>query len=416
MPRSDHTHVQPCLRTRFSVVQTFCIVLATLLGVSTATVRADIDAWYELVSPVGPGTGIVSVQQGGPGQRLMIFVEDTTEPITALVRFHVFAPPDEPFFAYSVDLIAPDADNVAVNDLIFEMDLGFAFVIELNAGPGTIIFSASDFSFDFDIFGDLELFTFEMEITPPVEDDILLYSGIGVAEWANWDGSIPMIRFADADPLMGNSGEVIETNTPSILIARAVNEPSDCNGNQHPDEKEITDDPSLDCNLNGVLDSCEITENSALDCNGNGVLDSCEFAAAATPDCNANGVPDSCDIAGGFSLDTDGNGIPDECQRVSASASQTTDPSQQQVSDTTRNGPAQSRLIDRTCLRNFLRIAFGLPIEGGPLTPVAATTLLVLNVSGIPLAAVQAVFELISMPVREAIFEFTYAMLDRFLP
>lgn len=416
MSRPEHANVSPCRRPRFTAARTCCIALLALLAATVTTARADIDAWYELVSPVGPGTGILSVQQGGPGERLILFVEDTAEPISVTIRFMVFAPPDEPFFAYSVDLLAPDADNVAVSELTFILDLGFSHYYELNAGPGPIIYGASDFSFFDEIDGEIKMFEFVLEITPPVDDDILLFSGIGASEWANWDASIPMIRFADADPLMGNSGEVLESSTPSIVITRAAFEPEDCDGNKVPDNEQIAANPSLDCNSNGQLDTCEVAADPALDCNLNGLLDACEITAGIAADCNHNGVPDSCDIALGTSADLNANGIPDECETATGSPANTTDPSLQQSNDSANGESPRARMIDRDGLRLILRLILGLPIDGGPLTPAAAITLIVLNINGIPIAAVQAIFELISLPVREAIFRFTFAILDCLLP
>jgi DNA-binding beta-propeller fold protein YncE len=73
----------------------------------------------------------------------------------------------------------------------------------------------------------------------------------------------------------------------------------DINGNGVPDECE-------DCNDNGVLDPFEIV-GGAPDLNGNGILDVCE------PDCNGNDVPDDMDISLGTSEDLYGDGVPDEC-------------------------------------------------------------------------------------------------------
>jgi hypothetical protein len=96
----------------------------------------------------------------------------------------------------------------------------------------------------------------------------------------------------------------------SWIVAAAFSE--DCNGNEVPDECDVTEGTSEDCNGNGVPDECELVGN---DCNANGVLDECDIAEGTSEDCNSNGAPDECDIADGTSTDVDEDGIPDECQR-----------------------------------------------------------------------------------------------------
>ena len=85
----------------------------------------------------------------------------------------------------------------------------------------------------------------------------------------------------------------------------------DCNGNDIPDECDIADQTSQDCNGNDIPDECDISTGSSLDCNHNGIPDECELAGN---DCNGNGIPDDCDISSGTSTDVNTNGIPDECE------------------------------------------------------------------------------------------------------
>lgn len=462
----------PCAPVGFLRGLLLCLIGQSMAGGLPLPARAEIDAWYEVTSATGAGTGVASVEQGAAGQRLTIRVEDTTEPILVTVQLKVVVPVEDAFFAYSMDLIAPDAANVAANSLTFLSPFDIEFPPTLAAGPGKLIENATEMTLSGELTGKATLFEFELEISSPVDEDILIYSGIGPAEWAAWDDLPPIIRFADADPLMGNSGWPIESNTPSIVITRGEGgEPVDCNGNETPDDQEIKGNPGLDCNGNGVIDSCEITQNAALDCNGNNVLDTCEIAADASldcntsgvldsceiaesdaldcngnsildsceivanpmldcnandaldaceiasgsaADCNGNNVPDSCDIMGGASADANANGTPDECEPAPPLPIPPTTDGGQADDNEQSNGPR--KLVDRACLRNVLRVIFGIPQEGGTTTPLAALTLYGLNFYGIPLAAVQAVWELVSLPVRTALFEITYAILDFWLP
>ncbi|MCB9849321.1 MAG: S8 family serine peptidase [Phycisphaerales bacterium] len=79
--------------------------------------------------------------------------------------------------------------------------------------------------------------------------------------------------------------------------------PPDCNGNEVPDEDDISGGTSEDCDGNGIPDECQP------DCDNSGTIDACE----SWPDCNVNGIPDQCDI-GDISGDCNTNGVPDECE------------------------------------------------------------------------------------------------------
>ena len=76
----------------------------------------------------------------------------------------------------------------------------------------------------------------------------------------------------------------------------------DCNGNDIPDECDLT--CAGDC-----LAYPECGQDS--DCHSDSVPDSCQLAGN---DCNNNSVPDDCDISAGISQDLDGNRLPDECE------------------------------------------------------------------------------------------------------
>ncbi|UCE61737.1 MAG: hypothetical protein JSU63_08305, partial [Phycisphaerales bacterium] len=76
----------------------------------------------------------------------------------------------------------------------------------------------------------------------------------------------------------------------------------------------------VDCNNNAIPDHCDRDCGTPVgecdvprcglsaDCNLNFIPDECE------EDCNGNEVPDDCDITQGTSSDVDGGGIPDECE------------------------------------------------------------------------------------------------------
>ncbi len=100
----------------------------------------------------------------------------------------------------------------------------------------------------------------------------------------------------------------------------------DCNTNNKLDVCDIADGFSIDINENQWLDICEadcngndlpdeyeITQGFVFDCNNNFIPDGCDIEKTAWLDCNENGFLDDCDIAEGISPDVDGNCIPDEC-------------------------------------------------------------------------------------------------------
>jgi hypothetical protein len=76
----------------------------------------------------------------------------------------------------------------------------------------------------------------------------------------------------------------------------------DCNGNNLPDECELTEN---DCDTDFVPDDCQVAE---LDCNHDGVYDRCQ------PDCDRNGIADDCDLEAGTHGDCNGNAVPDGCE------------------------------------------------------------------------------------------------------
>ncbi|MEE9296537.1 MAG: hypothetical protein V3W34_16455 [Phycisphaerae bacterium] len=161
------------------------------------------------------------------------------------------------------------------------------------------------------------------------------------------------VRFIDVfDVPDAGSGE-----SPRVDIG-AYEHTSDCNGNEIPDDIDISAgtsldcdrdgvpdecQPSVDCNNNGVCDDLDISNGTSFDCNGNGIpdecgedcngnllADSCDIDSEFSDDCNEDGIPDECltreldcndngsvdecETAGGASPDTNGNGVPDECE------------------------------------------------------------------------------------------------------
>jgi hypothetical protein len=72
-----------------------------------------------------------------------------------------------------------------------------------------------------------------------------------------------------------------------------------------------------------VPDDCDVNpadpdgdEWVSPDCNGNNYPDECDLTLPllGSLDCNENGLPDECDIAYETSLHENENGIPDECE------------------------------------------------------------------------------------------------------
>jgi hypothetical protein len=98
----------------------------------------------------------------------------------------------------------------------------------------------------------------------------------------------------------------------SLVVTGADELLVDCNGNNEPDQEDISGGTSLDCNGNAVPDECDIATGISNDCDLDTVPDECQFA-----DCNQNCISDSDDIAAATSADCDGNGVPDECDIAS---------------------------------------------------------------------------------------------------
>ncbi|MHC5110860.1 MAG: M6 family metalloprotease domain-containing protein [Planctomycetota bacterium] len=101
------------------------------------------------------------------------------------------------------------------------------------------------------------------------------------------------------------SGNVFVTNNAITNISAAGSTMSftfgtvvDCNGNEVPDDEDISSGTSEDCNVNTVPDECELGTN---DCNGNTIPDDCDILGGET-DCNNNGVPDLCETSGSGEL------------------------------------------------------------------------------------------------------------------
>jgi hypothetical protein len=228
-----------------------------------------------------------------------------------------------------------------------------------------------------------------------------------------------------------------DCNTNGILDAceLAVDPTLDCNSNGVPDSCDIAGG-AADCNANGIPDSCELAAG-APDCNTNGILDACEIAAGAA-DCDANGVPDSCEIAAGTSADCDWNGVPDSCEIASGAAADCNtngrpdacDIAAGQSVDANTNGvpdecespdettPDQAsppaHVINRDSLYSFLAMICGVPSKAG----LSLTKLPVqfFGPLGVPLGIVLGGLELLNLPTRLMIFEFSYVLLDAMLP
>lgn len=431
--------------------------------------HADIYAWYILSSLSGPGTGVANVIQGGHGAPLILEMEGGTEPVTVSIRFIADIPDDEPIIAYANDLIAPDSDKVAADEVRFLATFDFSSVSSLNVGPGTIIENALQLNLGSgSISGRIALYEFDLSIARPFDGEIQLFTGTGSSEWVDEAGFYPVIHFADADAIDGFGGEV--STKPSIIIRNYVpivdcndngladadeiaqnssldcngngtldscelasNSVPDCNHNGKPDSCDIADHvsldangngvpdecdpaPQVDCNSNGVADASEIAQNAALDCNQNGTLDACEITAGTAADCNFNGIPDSCDIAAQTSVDTDGTGVPDECEQTPPvnpiPPADNSNAGEQPTVPTDQGG----HLVNRYQLAGFLKFLLLLPQDGEPITPVARMTMRTFGFIGMNVAAIQAVMELMTLPQRIIIYNVMYGVLDFWLP
>lgn len=421
------------------VLDVFVVVLVSVAALPDAAC-ADVVAAYELVEPaVAPGGGVVAVTQGGPGQPLIITLDDTPGDHTIKVQFVADVDVTTPLIAYSIEWTTLSG-TVEVTDFSYLGPFDFDLVVPpdliLAAGPGTILDEAAQVTFSMPPSGMLELFEATLVVTVPT-DEIQIFSRVGESEWASTAQDFSIL-IGDSDPLPGYwTGD--ESSTPSIIIRTFAAPPVDCDSNTIPDADEIAGQPDLDCDTNGTLDRCGIAAGAA-DCNGNaipdscevaagaadcdtnGVLDTCELAAAPSDDCNWNGVPDrceiareaasdcnkngrpdGCDVASAASADTNGNGVPDECE--------STDASQDPQAD---DNDSTAHAVDRQSLRSFLALLFGIPGEGG--MSLAGVTYSFLGPIGIPMSAFLGGLELLNLPERVLLFNLTYALLDAILP
>ncbi|HKQ49848.1 MAG TPA: hypothetical protein VJZ71_17370 [Phycisphaerae bacterium] len=399
-----------------------CVLVSSSYAASAPSARADVVAAYELTDPaVVPGGGVAAITQGAPGQPLVITLDDTPGERTLKIVFVADVDEETALWGYAVELLTT-AETVTASALeyfdVFEFELVVPPDLVLTTGPGAILDEAAEGTFS-PASGMLEFFEVTLVVTVPTAE-VEIFTKLGEFTWASTNDPF-LITIADSDPLSSDTFDT--TSTPSIII-RVMEEPIvDCNTNGIPDSDEIAGLPAIDCDTNGVIDSCDLAAgatdcdsngildtcevaNTSIDCNQNGVPDRCEVASEAAPDCNSNGIPDRCDIAGGTSPDTNANGVPEECEAPNPD-SETPETPTQPPSDT----PA--RAVNRTSLRNFLAVLFGIPsVEG----PSLARVPLFLGPLGIPFAAVLGVLEWINLPIRVAAFELTYAILDAFLP
>jgi hypothetical protein len=360
--------------------------VSALLLVPCAAAQADVDAWYELVSATGPAAdALVSVDQGAAGKRLSVTLTNTPGPYQLTILMVANVGVDKPIIAHSTDLIAPVAANVTVDSVDLLGNFAFDFPPILSPGPGEIMNNAGQLNFGTALDGEMDLLEIVLTINQPPADTIELFSGIGALVWATSDASGFLVRYGDATPLESFIAGTV-TDLPSIVISTAA--PPDCDNDGFSDAEEITANPMIDCDSDGIPDGCEI--------------------ASGTLDCNLNGIPDACDIANHVSLDADGNAIPDECDPPVEVVTTTGGTSQ------TTQTTTSTKLVNRTDLRNFLAALLGLPVDG--IGPPSAWPLRLLGPFGANLSVVMAVGEIMNFPMRQFIFEITYAILDAILP
>ena len=119
------------------------------------------------------------------------------------VRFKADVPAGEEIISYAVDLISPANANVAAGRIAYLGSFDFDFPAGVAAGPGAIIDDAVQMNLGgAPQSGSLTLFEFTLKVTIPSGGDIQLYSAIGGPEWATELGEYPMVKFADAEPLV----------------------------------------------------------------------------------------------------------------------------------------------------------------------------------------------------------------------
>ena len=406
--------LHPLLATTIAVV---------LLG--PTAVRGDVNVWFEVTASNGPGTGLVSVEQGSVGQPLVITTDQVTGTYQITITMMAEVPDDEALYGYSLDLISPTASNVAVTSLTYLGDFDFDLPINVAASPGKIIDDASQIVFANLQSGTLELLEFVLTIDRPPSDDVELFCGIGESNWAGLVSPI-QIRYADSDPLDGEEADLV-SNKPSIIIKQIIPPPP-------PPATGACCHADGACSLE-TASSCELIGGASY----KGDSTDC-----ATADCPQPAPPTGacCHVEGACSIETSascgviagatyrGNGTdcqsancpqpqPDANDQSSNLADQNAD--QQLPPDLTGPTPPTDdqpspipNHVDRNQLRARLAGLFGLPIEGNEmmsLWPVKTFGFLGINAS-----LVLGVQDLISMPARLFLYEITFAILDANLP
>lgn len=392
-------------------------LVAAWVCTSAARADADIDVWYELISSSGPGAGVVSFSQGGPGQPLVITTDSLPGLYQLTIRMAADVPEEEALYAFSADLIAPSAAYVAVTSLEFIGPFQIDEPYALGTGPGTIIDDASELTFGPTPSGTMELIEFVLTVdrtTAAGGADITLFSGIGAYDWAS---ILPptMLRIADSDPMEGETADLV-TNTPSIVIKQFVAPP-----------------PAIGaCCVNGQTCLANVTEAACVQQGGmwqganSGGCENC-LALPATGACCFNGttctagLTQAACVSQGGAWQGDGSAGCANCPTLPKPSTeqdqtstpttedQTTAQSQDQTSD---SGPAQS--VDRHQLRHDLAVIFAIPFED--VHPVAILPVKFLGIFGLNASVVLGITDFYALPLRWLAFELTFSILDHALP
>lgn len=386
-----------------SIIKAFCCLTAAAFLYGHDSVeqsRADVVVAYELISPPEATDGVISVVQGGPGQPLVITLEESPGEYTLTILCLADVDSETALYGYGIGLSAPDSDAVTATGFKYAGPFDYDVPPVMGAGPGLLIDQAIQGTFN-PASGFMELFEVTLVVTVPTEE-VRIFSETDEAYWGTLTYDPFTLIFADSDPLIVDlfDAKYSVSSTPNIIIRAGQSEQTDCDSNGLSDEEELALQPSLDCNTNGVLDRCEIAAGEAVDCNG-------------------NGVPDACDIAGGLSLDTDFNGVPDECQiqttPIDATDSATTIATQSATESASEDGNnQQAKVYDRKELRSKLATIFGIPWEGG--FSLSCLTWDFYGPISLPMSLAIGGVEVVSLPVRLLVFELSYCFLDAILP
>lgn len=385
------------------IIRALCCLpaVAFLFGLdSVGKCRADVVVAYELINPPAATGGVISVVQGGPGQPLVITLDESPGEYTLTILCLAEVDSETALYGYGIGLSAPDSNGVTATGFKYAGPFDYDVPPVLGAGPGLLIDQAIQGTFN-PASGFMELFEVTLVVTVPTEE-IHVYSETDEAYWGTLTYDPFTLIFADSDPLIVDlfDAKYSVSSTPNIIIRAGQSQQTDCDSNGLADDEEVALQPSLDCNTNGVLDRCELAAGEAVDCNG-------------------NGIPDTCDIAGGQSLDTDFNGVPDDCQiqtaPIETTDAATTSATQSATEDSSGDGNyQQGKVYDREELRSKLAILFGIPWEGG--FSLSCLTWDFYGPISLPMSLAVGGVEVVSLPLRLLVFELSYCFLDAVLP